>query len=38
MKKDKVDLILLMGYLGAGKTTLIQSILKGGEKVAVVQN
>ena len=39
-KEEKVaQLIILTGYLGSGKTTLIQSILKQSTyKVAVIQN
>ena len=38
---DKCKVIIICGFLGAGKTTLIESILKApalSSKVAVIQN
>lgn len=40
-KNKTVDVIVVAGFLGAGKTTLIESILKAPElksRVAVIQN
>jgi G3E family GTPase len=37
---SKIPVTVVTGYLGAGKTTLINHILKGihGKKVAVIEN
>jgi G3E family GTPase len=39
-EEKKIPIIVVTGFLGAGKTTLVNHILKGnhGKKIAVIEN